>query len=373
MGKRAARGIRRFGSAAAAAGGALALLGLLGLNTAYAEPTPDPTPAPSITPTPSPTESAISSSPAPLVEEVTPTPVPAAPGTPSSPAPSIETAMPSPTESATAPSPTSKGAPPAPIPTERPAPTSPAADSQGVEALAEPVADERLYVLVRTQCAGGEGEARVEVQLYLLTDEDRTLDYVLTDDGGITRTGTVALTPEDSDAPEDPHATLEFTRLPVGSYHIDFLPDGGKEPVTVQNFEVLTCLVTDVQCQQITFANPVTNPTVFLTYGEGPADDDDYRDFDLEPGERRAFRTDRGVIHWLAGTVEGGAEANVSIAYAGLGDEVSVPSDCEPTPPAADPGDGLADTGGNAYAMGGLIGGGVLTATGATLLRRRPT
>ena len=47
------------------------------------------------------------------------------------------------------------------------------------------------------------------------------------------------------------------------------------------------------------------NPTVGLTVGNGPVDDEDYRDFDLEPGERRVFRTDRGVINWLAGTLEG--------------------------------------------------------------------
>jgi hypothetical protein len=46
----------------------------------------------------------------------------------------------------------------------------------------------------------------------------------MTNDDGITLTGTVALTPENSDASEDPHATLEFTRLPVGTYHIDFFP-----------------------------------------------------------------------------------------------------------------------------------------------------
>ena len=39
-------------------------------------------------------------------------------------------------------------------------PRSPAAESQGVEVLAEPVADERLYVVVRTQCGGGEGDTR---------------------------------------------------------------------------------------------------------------------------------------------------------------------------------------------------------------------
>ena len=54
--------------------------------------------------------------------------------------------------------------------------------------------------MVLTRCAGGEGDTRVEVKLYLLTDEDLTLDYVVTDADGITRTGTVALTPEDSDA-----------------------------------------------------------------------------------------------------------------------------------------------------------------------------
>ena len=268
---------------------------------------------------------------------------------------------------------------PTPIPTELPTPRPSAAESRGVAALAEPVADERLYVVVLTRC-GGEGDTRVEVKLYLLTDEDLTLDYVVTDDDGIARTGTVTLTPEDSDAPEDPHATLEFTRLPVGTYHIDFLPDGG-EPLTVQNFEILTCLVTAVQCQQITFANPATNPTVGVSYGEGPEEDAEFQVFELEPGERRLVRTDRGVVHWLAGTVDGGAGPNVSITYAGADEEVSVPSDCEPVPPRAGPDDGLAgpddglaDTGGSAYALGGLVGGGVLTAAGATilLLRRRP-
>ena len=73
----------------------------------------------------------------------------------------------------------------------------------------------------------------------------------------------------------------------------------------VQNFEIPTCLVTAVSCQQITFANPPTNSTVGLTVGNGPVVDEDYQDFDLGPGERRVFRTTRGVINWLAGDVGG--------------------------------------------------------------------
>ena len=271
--------------AAGAAGGALALLGWMGLSSAYAEPTADPTPAPGVTPTPTLT----SSSPAPLVGEATPTPIPTESATSPGSAPLVEeaTPTPSPTESATSPSsaPLTEEATPTPSPSQLPTPRSSAVESQGVAALAEPVADERLYVVARTQCAGGEDDTRVDVSLYPLTDEDLTLDYVLTDDEGITRTGTVVLTPGDSQAPEDPHATLDFAGLPVGSYHIDFFPDGGGEPVTVQNFEILTCLVTAVSCQQVTFANPTTNPTVGLTVGNGRVDDEDYRDFDLEPGE----------------------------------------------------------------------------------------
>ena len=93
------------------------------------------------------------------------------------------------------------------------------------------------------------------------------------------------------------------------------------------------------------------------------------------------FRTDGGVINWFAGTLEGQAGENFSIAYAGEDEEVSVPSDCEPGPSAdrgdglAGPGSGLADTGGTAYALGGLAGGGLVTAAGTTtlLLRRRLT
>jgi hypothetical protein len=258
-----------------------------------------------------------------------------------------------------------------PIPTGLPTPRPSAAESQGVAALAEPAADERLYVVVRSQCAGDDGETLVDVSLYLLTDEDLTLDYVLTDDEGITRTGTVSLTPEDSQASEDPHGTLDFTGLPVGVYHIDLLPDGGAEPITVQNFEILTCLDTAVSCEQITFANPATNPTVSLTIGIGSLDDEDYRDFQLEPGERRPFRTDRGTINWLAGTVEGQAGENFSIAYAGYDDEVLIPSDCRSEPPAAGPDGGLADTGASPYTPGMLAGGGVSAATGVALLRRR--
>jgi hypothetical protein len=60
---------------------------------------------------------------------------------------------------------------PTPIPTELPTPRPSAAESRGVAALAEPVADERIYVVVLTQCAG-DGDTRVEVLLYLLSDED---------------------------------------------------------------------------------------------------------------------------------------------------------------------------------------------------------
>lgn len=379
----AARMVRRIVTTAAAAGGALALLGSMGLSTAHAEPTPDPTPVPSVTPTPTPT----SSSSAPVVEEATPTPTLTEPTTSPGSTPLVREVTPTPTttEPATSPSPAplAEEATPTPTPTKLPTARPSAAESQGVAALAEPVADERIYVVVVTYCAGGGGDTRVEVRLHLLTDEDLALDYVLTDDDGITRTGTVTLAPEDSEASEDPHAILEFTGLPVGTYHIDFLADGGGEPVTVQNFDILTCLVTAVSCQQITFTNPATNPTVFVSYGEGPGEHEELEEFDLEPGERRLVRTDRGVIQWGAGTVEGQAGENFSIASASEDfEELSVPSDCEPVPPAAGPGDGsagpdvgLADTGGSAYAMGGLIGGGLLTAAGAAtlLLRRRPT
>ena len=231
---------------------------------------------------------------------------------------------------------------------------------------------------MRTLCANDDGKTQVDVELYLLTDEELTLDYVLTNDEGITRTGTVVLTPEDSPAPEDPQAALDFAGLPVGSYHIDFRLDGGGEPITVQNFEILACLDVAVSCQQVTFANPSTNPTVVLTVGNGPIADENFRDFNLEPGERRVFRTDRGVISWLAGTLEEQAGENFSVAYAGEDAEVSVPSDCEPGPPAAGPDDGsagpdvgLADTGGGADATGGLVGGSVLAAAGVSLLLRR--
>jgi hypothetical protein len=372
-----ARVIRRVVTAAGTAGGALALLGWIGLSSASAEPTPDPTPTSSVTPPPAPA----SPSPAPSVEEATPTPIPTESGTSPGSAPSVEEVTPTPshTDSPTSPTPAplTEEATRTPGPTQLPTPRSSAVESQGVAALAEPVADERLYVVVRTQCDGDDGPTLVDVSLYLLTAEDLTLDYVLTNDEGITRTGTVTLTPEDSQASEDPHGTLEFTGLPVGLYHIDFRPDGGGEPVTVQNFEILNCIVTAVSCQQVTFANPTTNPTVGLTVGNGPVDDEDYQDFELEPGERRVFRTDRGVINWLAGTLEGQAGENFSIAYAGEDEEVSVPAECEPGPSAepgdglAGPGRGLADTGGTTYALGGLASGALLTTAGTTLLVRR--
>ena len=181
-----------------------------------------------------------------------------------------------------------------------------------------------------------------------------------------------------SDVLEDSPATLEFTRLPVGSYHIDFFADGGREPVTVQNFEILTCLATAVSCQQITITNPATNPTVALAYGDGPGEHEEFEEFELEPGERRLIRTDRGVIQLVGGTVEGGAGDNFTVANVSGEFEVAVPSDCGPVPPAAgaDDGragsdDGLADTGSSAYVLGGLAGGGVSAAIGGTLLPRR--
>ena len=79
----------------------------------------------------------------------------------------------------------------------------------------------------------------------------------------------------------------------------------------------------------------------------------------------------------VAATLQGGAGYNFSIAYVGVEDEISVPSDCEPGPAAgpddgvAGPDVGLADTGGSAYAMGGLVGGSVLAAAGVGLLLRR--
>ena len=84
------------------------------------------------------------------------------------------------------------------------------------------------------------------------------------------------------------------------------------------------------------------------------------------------------MINWLAGTLDGQAGENISIAYAGYDDEVLIPSDCASEPPAAGPDEGLAgpdvglaDTGGSAYALGGLAAGGVLAATGVALLLLR--
>ena len=349
----AARVVRRIVAAAGAAGGALALFGSLGLSSAYAEPTPSPTPTLSVTPTPTPT----SSSPAPWM--ATPTPTESA--TPTSPAPSVADTT------------------PAPVPTELPTLKPSADEGQGVAALAEPVADERFGVVVLTHCGGGDDDTRVEVRLGLWTDdEDLTLDYVLTNDEDITRTGTVTLSPEAGQDPEEPHATLEFTRLPVGSYHIDFLPDGGGAPVTVQNFDILSCLVTAVSCQRITVTNPAANSAVVLAYGDGPGEHEEFEEFDLDPGERRLIRIYRGLVQLVGGTVEGGAGENFSVANVTGEFEVAVPSDCELTPPAVGPDDGLtgpnrslADTGGSAHAFGALAGGGVLAATGLTLLLRR--
>lgn len=365
----AARMVNR--NLAAAAGGGLALLGSMGLSAAYAAPTPDPTPVSSVTATPSQTEPPTSPSQA-------PTPTPTEPTTSPSPAPSAAdaTPTPSPTKPPTSPGPlpSPAQATPTPGPTEHPKPS--AAASQGAEGLAEPVADERFGVVVSTECGGDDGDTAVEVSLGLFSGEALTLDYVLSNDDGITRTGSVTVPTGDGGV------EFEVTRLPVGAYHIDFFPDGGGEPVTVQNFEILTCLITKVECERVTFTNPVTNPSVGVFYGEGPGEQEEFTDFDLEPGESRLVRTDRGVIQWGAGTVEGGAGENFSVAGAGGGD-VSVPSSCGSEPPPSEepddgragPGDGLADTGASASTVGGLVGGGLLTAAGATtlLLRRRPT
>jgi hypothetical protein len=269
---------------------------------------------------------------------------------------------------------------PTPPPTPTSTQTPSASRSGGVAALAEPVADERFGVMVTTRCGGGRAETAVKVSLGLLGDEELALDYVLTDDEDITRTGTVSL-------PAGEGAEFAVTGLPVGRYHVDFF-DGGEEPVAVLNLEILTCLVTAVQCRQVTFTNPATNPAVGAFYGEGPGEQEEFEDFDLEPGQRRVVRTDRGLIQWGAGTVEGGAGDNFAIAEAG-GGELVVPSDCgaespepkpkpkpepEPDDRPSQPADGLADTGAGPFAMAGLVAGCVLTAAGAiTLLRRRAT
>lgn len=282
--------------------------------------------------------------------------------------------MPAPTESAASPSavPSDSGVTPAPIPTDLPTPRPLAVESRGVAALAEPVADERFGVVVLTQCAAGGEDTQVEVRLGLVTgDEDLTLDYVLTNDDDVTRTGTVTLRSEASQDPEEPGATLDLTGLPVGSYHIDFLPAGGGAPVMVQNFEILTCLVTAVSCRQVTVTNPATNPNVGLAYGDGPGEHEEFEEFDLDPGESRLIRIERGVIQLGGGTVEGGAGENFSVADATGEFEVPVPSDCEPTPSAAGPDNGLADTGGTAYAVGGLAGGSVVASVGLVLVLRR--
>ena len=57
----------------------------------------------------------------------------------------------------------------------------------------------------------------MEVRLGLLTDdEDLTLDYVLTNDDDVTRTGTVTPSPKASQDPEEPEATLDGVHRATG-------------------------------------------------------------------------------------------------------------------------------------------------------------
>ncbi|GAA1436861.1 hypothetical protein GCM10009616_37610 [Microlunatus lacustris] len=254
-------------------------------------------------------------------------------------------------------------------------------DRRDVAAAVEPVADDRLYVVVVSRCGGDRGAA-VEVSLALLSEEDLALTYVVTDDNEITRTGAVTLSAKDEGA------EFEIDGLfPVGAYRLDLFAEGGEEPITVQKFEVLRCLVPTVQCEQLTLTNPATNPSVGVYYAEG-SEEAEFEDFDLEPGQSRVLRTDQGVIQWGAGTLVGGAGENFAVAGAGEGDSQDggtvVPADCgqeSPSPRAAatpttsDPGSrpdvGLADTGGTPFTVVALIGGTLLIAAGGLVLVKR--
>jgi LPXTG-motif cell wall-anchored protein len=384
-------------------GAAVGLLGSVRADLAHAGPTPDPSQvsrsATAVTPMPDPGAQPPRSAPVPPATEATPpsraearqTPLPAEP-VPSTALPSVTSkpvqpqtpAEPSQRQPLGSVSPT-----PGPVPSpagETPAPQDGAERSTaapGLAAAAEPVADDRLYAVVVSRCAG-DSAAAVEVSLSLLGKEDLALTYVVTDDDAVTRTGAVTLRAEDEGA--------EFeldSSLPTGTYHLDLFAEGGEEPITVQNFEVLRCLVADVQCKQLTLTNPATNPTVGVYYGEGPGEQEELEEFDLRPGQSQVLRTDQGVIQWGAGALVGGAAENFAVASAGEGDSRNggtlIPADCgqrspspraDATPAASDPsGDvGLADTGGSSDSVVALIAGALLVAAGGLVIlgRRAP-
>ena len=299
-----------------AAAGAMVLMGSAGLVAAYAEPTPSPTPGATVSPTPSVSATATAEA------TTTPTPSPVRESTLTTPT-TAPTPTPTPSAEKTV---AARGTKDAARTTQLRRPLQAKGQQDGVSVLAADLADPRFTVEVVTTC----NPPTITITLTLNVDEAITLDYRVTDEGRFDQIGTVNLQPNPGVAtitiPEGEPVVMD-----AGVYHVDLFNAGEDDPVAVQNFDLLSCVTDQADCQRFTWDGYSEVP-VTLVYGEGnlaDADPDEATVVQLPLGER-IIRTDWTSLYWFAGIARDGAGDNEAFALGGEVEEAAIPHDCTP-------------------------------------------
>ena len=237
--------------------------------------------------------------------------------------------VPTPTVSWPAPAPTI--APTTPTPTVPAVPAPPA-----VVAPVKPITSKRFTGFAFPSCAPAGGSAAVLAAVH--SAKTRKLRWVLTNDGSVTKTGSVSVRGHKSAAQV---TKFSVSGLPVGAYHLDFRTPGSTKVSVRLPVLVLGCAQATASCRGVTFTNPAGNPAVELDYGPA-GDEGDGGFFTLGPGASRAVRTDLVTLVWSASRMTRQTQSS-----AGESPGLTVPQNCPA--PVSVPGDnsltsyGLAD------------------------------
>ena len=203
--------------------------------------------------------------------------------------------------------------------------SAPAAPAAAPPALADPITSSRFVGYAYPGCAAGGRTATVRAAVQ--SKKSRTLRWVLTNGGGVNKTGEIRVKGSKSKLTE-----FSIAGLPAGAYRLDFRRSSSSKVSVRVPVLVLACVQATASCRGVTFTNPASNPGVELDYS--PADDDegDSGFFSLEPGASRFVRTDSVAVTWSA---YGFTETTESSA--GEVDSLGVPQACIPPDPV--PGD----------------------------------
>jgi len=193
---------------------------------------------------------------------------------------------------------------------------------------AKPITSKSFTGFAFPACTTAGGSATLLAAIH--SSKSRTLRWVVSNDGAVSKTGLVKVKGRKSAAKA---TEFSVSGLPAGAYRLDFRKSGSSKVSVRVPVLVLECARATATCRGVAFTNPAGNPAVQLDYG--PADEADVGDggfFTLGPGQTRAVRTDSPVVVWSA---YGMSRRTQSSAGAAL--SVTVPQDCTPAAPV--PGD----------------------------------